>query len=116
MALEHKEDGFIDDLSTKYDAASVGDFVAVPVRTVPKLTVSEYARVMGERIQQLTLGAPTTLSPELVGAKMCAEDIANLELMHGVFPLGIRRFMPNGRSELLNVNKLHALMQPPELK
>lgn len=71
--------------------------------TTFKLTKYERARVLGERTEQLRLGAKPMIADIEV---MDAKDIAKKELELGVMPYNIVRQRPDGKYEKMSVNSL----------
>jgi len=70
-----------------------------------RLTRFELARIVGARALQLSLGAPPLVNIEEVPVKDPVA-IATLELLKGVLPITIKRVTPDGKYELLPVNRL----------
>lgn len=71
--------------------------------TKPILFHYERVRLIGDRTQQLTLGAkPLVKNIE----KLSSKEIALLELEHNMIPLIIERPLPNGRKERWHLSEL----------
>lgn len=74
------------------------------MKTSPRLTKYEYARLLGERADQISHGAPVLAK---VPAGMTNPiHIAKIELDAKTIPLVVRRYLPNGEYEDCDVNKL----------
>ncbi len=72
-------------------------------KTIPKLTKFERARVIGIRAVQLSQNAPTNIE---VGDIFDTMEIAKLELIKGMIPLVIRRYLPSKKYEDWTINEL----------
>lgn len=71
--------------------------------TKPILYNYERVRLLGDRTQQITLGAkPLIKNTE----KLSSKEIAELELKHNMIPIIIERPLPNGKKERWNVSEL----------
>ena len=71
--------------------------------TKPILFHYEKVRLIGDRTQQLTLGAkPMVKDIE----RLTSKEIAELELKHNVIPLIIERVLPNGMKERWHISEL----------
>lgn len=79
-------------------------FVASDKRiTKPTLTKYERVRALGERAEQISLGAkPMIKNVQGLGPK----EIAQLELENGAMPIFIIRTLPTGQKERWKVNEL----------
>ena len=66
------------------------------------LTRFEMTRIISARALQLSLGAPVLvkISKKIVRA----EDVANIELEKKVLPISVIRVMPNGETEVFDIN------------
>ena len=74
--------------------------------TKPILTKYERVRILGERRQQLILGA----KPMIKNTEgMTSEEIAKLEITNKVIPIIIERLFPDGHKELWNIKELTIL-------
>jgi DNA-directed RNA polymerases I, II, and III subunit RPABC2 len=72
--------------------------------TKPFLTRFEKAKLLGARSEMLANGAPALIN---VPAHMtCTYEIAKLEFAQKAIPLMIKRFLPNGSSELWRLEDL----------
>jgi len=67
------------------------------------LTRFERTRIISARALQLSLGAPALVKiPKKI---IRAEDVANLELDKKVLPISVIREMPDGSTEIFDINK-----------
>ena len=75
-----------------------------PVHTTPYLTKYEKARVMGTRALQISMGAPVQIQvePHITDPIIIAEK----ELQAKKLPLIVRRYLPNGEYEDVDVRNL----------
>lgn len=71
--------------------------------TKPFLFHYEKVRLIGDRTQQLTLGAKPMVKDV---DKLTSKEIAELELKHNTIPLIIERSLPNGMKERWHVSEL----------
>lgn len=71
--------------------------------TKPWLTKYERVRLLGERTQQLTLGAKPMLK---VTENLTPKEIAELEIKNNVLPLIIERPLFNGKKEHWKISEL----------
>lgn len=78
------------------------------LKTIPKLTKYEIARIIGERATQISRGAPTLID---VGDMRNPIDIAKKELDQGKLPYLVRRIKPgkNLRKPNFEVIRLNTL-------
>jgi DNA-directed RNA polymerase I, II, and III subunit RPABC2 len=74
-----------------------------PVATTPYLTKYERARLVGTRALQISMGAPVSIDP---GTATDPVVIAEQELLANQTPLIIRRYLPNGDFEDVDVRAL----------
>lgn len=74
-----------------------------PIKTTPYLTKYERARLLGTRALQISMGAPVSIEVQGVGDPIV---IAEMELCSGKMPLVIRRYLPNGEYEDVDVRAL----------
>jgi DNA-directed RNA polymerase I, II, and III subunit RPABC2 len=74
-----------------------------PIKTTPYLTKYERARLIGTRALQISMGAPITIDPGNATDPMA---ISEKELLSGQMPLIIRRYLPNGTYEDVDVRTL----------
>lgn len=97
---ENEEDIIFDD----DDDANVGMIVSPNKRiTKPILFKYERVRILGDRTQQLTLGAkPMVKNIE----NLTPKEIATLEITNNVIPLKIERPLPNGKKEIWYIREL----------
>jgi DNA-directed RNA polymerase subunit K/omega len=65
-------------------------------KTAPQVSKYEFARLMGERVRQLSANSPPLVP---VDGKMTMLQIASLEFASGLFPLKLARRMPSGAVE-----------------
>ena len=75
-----------------------------PILTTPYLTKYERARVMGTRALQISMGAPVqiTVDSNVTDPIIIAEK----ELQARKLPLIVRRYLPNGEYEDVDVRNL----------
>ena len=97
---DEQEDLIFDD----DDVVPISDVVPNEQRiTRPILTKYERVRILGDRKQQLTLGA----KPMIKNIDMLSPgEIAELELKNNVIPLIIERPLPNGKKERWFIKEL----------
>jgi len=67
------------------------------------ITRFEYARVLGARALQLSLGAPVLTSLPRGLDKKDTLNVAKRELEKGVVPMVVIRSLPNGEKETIGV-------------
>merc|ERR1711991_1079572 len=72
-------------------------------QTTPFLTKYERARVLGVRALQISMGAPLMVE---LGGETDPLKIAEKELKDGKIPITIRRHLPDGSYEDVNVSDL----------
>ena len=66
------------------------------------LTRFEITRIISARALQLSLGAPALVK---ISKKVVrAEDVANIELEKKVLPISVIRIMPDGETEVFDIN------------
>jgi DNA-directed RNA polymerase subunit K/omega len=103
------DDGELEELSDDEEIMNINkdQFVKQEEREARAvLTKYERVRVLGDRAQQLSLGAkPLILNIENLQPK----DIAREELKHGVLPFIIVKTMPDGTREKWKVSELQIL-------
>lgn len=76
----------------------------------PILTKYEYIRCLGERTQQITLGAKVMLSNEAeLRERYTPKEIAEIEIREKVCPLIVVRPLPNNKEEHWSINELEFL-------
>lgn len=90
---EDEEEIFFDDDNMEMDTNIVLKDKRI---TKPILTKYERVRLLGDRTQQLTLGAKPMIKNT---GKLTPKQIAELELKNNVMPLIIERPLPNGKRE-----------------
>jgi DNA-directed RNA polymerase subunit K len=66
-----------------------------------KFTRFEVARLLGARTLQVALGAPVLVKTDLSGSNV----IAKAEFREKMFPITIKRKLPNGQEETVMVKK-----------
>ena len=66
------------------------------------LTRFEITRIISARALQLSLGAPALV--KLSKKVIRAEDVANIELEKKVLPISVIRVMPDGETEVFDIN------------
>jgi len=66
-----------------------------------KLTRFEAARLIGARSLQVSLGAPVLAKTE----ETTSFEIAKVEFRSGLLPMTIKRKMPNGQHNVVNLSK-----------
>lgn len=74
-----------------------------PIKTTPYLTKYERARVLGTRAMQISMGAPVKIDVQGATDPIV---IADMELQRKMNPLIIRRYLPNGEFEDVDVRTL----------
>jgi DNA-directed RNA polymerase subunit K/omega len=75
-------------------------------KTLPVMTKYELAALLGTRMEQLALGAPSTLPKEELEKLHNVQDIAKEELRTKRIPLVVTRSLPNTSLEDWNANDL----------
>ena len=75
-------------------------------KTLPVMTKYELATLLGARMEQLALGAPSTLSKERLEELHTVQEIAKEELRTKCIPLIVTRSLPNSSEEEWNANEL----------
>ncbi len=69
------------------------------------LTRFEYARILGARALQLSMGAPVLVKiPKTVNSENVLE-VAKYEISKKAVPLSVVRFYPDGRREVVGVKQ-----------
>ena len=104
---------FVDDNSEEEETEIIFDDDIIPEisdivlpeqrKSKPFLTKYERVRLLGDRTQQLTLGAKPMVK---VMENLTPKQIAELELLNNVIPLIIQRPLPNGKKERWYVREL----------
>jgi DNA-directed RNA polymerase I, II, and III subunit RPABC2 len=74
-----------------------------PIKTTPYLTKYERSRLIGTRALQISMGAPISID---TGNATDPMEIAEKELLSGQMPLIVRRYLPNGTYEDVDVRSL----------
>ena len=74
------------------------------MKRYPYLTSFEYARVIGERAEQIQRGAEPFVE---VGSLTKTVDIAKKELKEGKFPFVLRRTLPDGSYYDFKISELY---------
>lgn len=73
--------------------------------TKPIMTKYEFVRILGDRTQQIALGAKPMIR-NYKESKLSPKEIALLEIKHKMVPFYLERELPNGNIEKWNVNEL----------
>lgn len=71
----------------------------IPRIGAPRLTRFEYARILGARALQISMGAPLLLDLGPDDEESDPLVIAVREIKAGVVPINIRRILPDGSSQ-----------------
>jgi DNA-directed RNA polymerase subunit K/omega len=70
-----------------------------------RLTRFEVARIIGARVLQISLGAPVLVKLEKDEIDATDTDIAQKEFREIKIPMTIKRPMPDGSKEIVNIKK-----------
>jgi DNA-directed RNA polymerase subunit K len=95
------EDNFEDDLNKSNIYVADEDRI-----TTSKLTKYERVDVIGVRAKQISYGAQPMVKTNVL---MTPEEIAKLEIEHRVCPIKVKRVLPTGEIELIDINTLKVI-------